>query len=322
MNAASRAGGGELNLGTLFVSALELYGRTLNMWDVGISVRGELGGYYTKESRGWVDKKSPFLLSVESPIDTTQDVGRGAWGIQKARRAFAAAHCSLSRAVRAWGAHTVGSHSLQDPAAAAASSGSGREAGGAPSSSSSSSSSLPTPSAAGVGGQRVSAFGQVVSSSAPRSLLGCVIRVDDLLRLRKEELVSQMEEAKGAAEEGGGSEGRAGKESGGAEGGGSSRAADGASASASPAAATEEEVPGVAAQEVGSAPAGPPPPSEQPPGGDAERVRAAAYSRLNALAGEGTDGEVILRHKRLLSDILTRKQRGIPAVIAAPNGWY
>jgi hypothetical protein len=38
--------------------------------------------------------------------------------------------------------------------------------------------------------------------------------------------------------------------------------------------------------------------------------------------GAGGGGEVQLRHKRLLSDILTRKQRGVPAVIAAPDGWY
>ena len=281
---SARHGGAELNLGALLLSALELYGRTLNLWDVGISVRGELGGFYTKASRRWADGKSPSALSVESPVDPTQDVGRGAWGIQKCRRALAAAHCSLSRAVRAWGSHSA------------------CKAGGA--------------------------YGPVVAAQAPVSLLGAVIRVDDLLRVRAAELAGQKEEAEGEVGGGGGGgvgagagaaggkrqkrEGEGeGEDEGEGEGGSSAGSGEGAEAS------------GLGEGAGGDVEASTlPSPVEAPEALSAEGIRAAAFQRLELLAGGGTGAEVQLRHKRLLSDILTRKQRGVPVVQAAPEGWY
>ena len=49
--------------------------------------------------------------------------------------------------------------------------------------------------------------------------------------------------------------------------------------------------------------------------GDHRLLKAAALAHLDGLAGQdGGGGGVVLRHKSLLADILTRKARGVPAV--------
>ena len=91
-----------MNLGSLLISCLELYGHNLNYVTTGISVRGGGGPgcYYSKNRRGWMDFGRPFLLSMENPCDPGTDVGRNSWNIVRVRRAFAHAHSQLSRAIR------------------------------------------------------------------------------------------------------------------------------------------------------------------------------------------------------------------------------
>ncbi|KAI6008653.1 hypothetical protein EDC04DRAFT_2548257, partial [Pisolithus marmoratus] len=78
------------NLGVLVMEFFELYGQRLNYEEVGISVR-EGGVYFSKRQRGWCDSVKSNLLSVEDPIDPTNDISRGSFGIAKVRQAFAGA---------------------------------------------------------------------------------------------------------------------------------------------------------------------------------------------------------------------------------------
>jgi non-canonical poly(A) RNA polymerase PAPD5/7 len=79
------------NLGSLLVDFFEFYGADLNYLTTGISVRND-GFYFAKGER---DKKSmfwqpgrPFSLAIENPLDTTMDVGAGAYRIQMIQRVF------------------------------------------------------------------------------------------------------------------------------------------------------------------------------------------------------------------------------------------
>ncbi|KAI6139581.1 hypothetical protein BKA82DRAFT_4223326 [Pisolithus tinctorius] len=69
----------------------ELFGRYFNYEEVGISVRNG-GGYFSKRQRGWYDSVKSNLLSVEDPIDPTNDISKGSYGIAKVRQTFAGAH--------------------------------------------------------------------------------------------------------------------------------------------------------------------------------------------------------------------------------------
>ena len=108
-SSASGSGGGvtqlnDLNLGMLLVAFLELYGFNLNYATTGISVRGEFGGYLRKPAvvDGEVNK-----LFIESPLDTSVDVGRNSFNMSFVRRAFAAAHTGVASAMREWRAYTA-----------------------------------------------------------------------------------------------------------------------------------------------------------------------------------------------------------------------
>lgn len=56
------------NLGVLVIEFFELYGCYFNYKEVGISLR-DGGSYYNKSQRGWLDYRSPGLLSIEDPGD-------------------------------------------------------------------------------------------------------------------------------------------------------------------------------------------------------------------------------------------------------------
>jgi len=73
----------------------EMYGYRLNYNEVGVRVSRD-GGFYRKRSRGWVVKERPYLLSVESPIDPSVDVGANTYNIRSVRRAFGHSYCALA----------------------------------------------------------------------------------------------------------------------------------------------------------------------------------------------------------------------------------
>lgn len=85
----------ECNLGVLLVDFLELYGRSLNVKDVGISCRNG-GRFFKKKSKGFLDSKRPYLLSVEDPQTPTSDIGKNSFNFQKVRFAFVLAHRLLT----------------------------------------------------------------------------------------------------------------------------------------------------------------------------------------------------------------------------------
>jgi non-canonical poly(A) RNA polymerase PAPD5/7 len=108
-----------LNLGSLLVSFLELYGYNLNMTTTGISVRGASGGYFSKAERRWFNPQRPSLLAMENPCDPETDAGKNSWGMDRVRRAFRHAHTNLSQTLRAWaqGGHGASSKGKGAPLA-------------------------------------------------------------------------------------------------------------------------------------------------------------------------------------------------------------
>ncbi|CAM6061151.1 unnamed protein product [Sphagnum tenellum] len=85
----------ESNLGILLVDFFDLYGRSLNMKDVGVSCR--IGGsFFSKKNRGFIDMKRPFSLCVEDPQAPENDIGKNSFAIQKVRSAFVLAHSLLT----------------------------------------------------------------------------------------------------------------------------------------------------------------------------------------------------------------------------------
>lgn len=102
----------EQNLGTLVMEFFELYGLYFNYQEVGISLR-DGGSYYNKTHRGWLDYRSPGLLSIEDPGDPCKhvtsciasilnvlsianDISKGTYGIAKVRATLAGAHGILT----------------------------------------------------------------------------------------------------------------------------------------------------------------------------------------------------------------------------------
>ena len=88
----------QANLGAMLLEFLELYGVDFNYCTTGISVR--YGGYYFP--KGASDKaatfasEGKFLVAVEHPLETTLDVGRGAFRMLSLQRAFEAAFRTLT----------------------------------------------------------------------------------------------------------------------------------------------------------------------------------------------------------------------------------
>ncbi|KAF4576374.1 hypothetical protein EYR36_001028 [Pleurotus pulmonarius] len=78
------------NLGVLVVEFFELYGCYFYYEEVGISVR-EGGSYYSKMRRGWLDYYNKGLLSIEDPVDPTNDISKGSFSFQKVKTTMAGA---------------------------------------------------------------------------------------------------------------------------------------------------------------------------------------------------------------------------------------
>ncbi|KAE9386395.1 hypothetical protein BT96DRAFT_1086021 [Gymnopus androsaceus JB14] len=91
------------NLGVLLIEFFELYGSYFNYENVGISVR-DGGTYFNKRQRGWYnDNNSNYKgrggvsnLSIEDPIDISNDISSGSYGFAKVRATFAGAHQILT----------------------------------------------------------------------------------------------------------------------------------------------------------------------------------------------------------------------------------
>lgn len=86
------------NLGVLLLELLLLYGKQFNYDNVGITVRSS-GGYFSKARSGWKNEGRPFLLSIEDPLDTTNDVSRSSFNILAVRQTFSGAYDVLSSAL-------------------------------------------------------------------------------------------------------------------------------------------------------------------------------------------------------------------------------
>ncbi|KAJ8517208.1 hypothetical protein ONZ45_g5584 [Pleurotus djamor] len=83
------------NMGVLVVEFFELYGCYFNYDEVGISVR-EGGMYFRKKQRGWLDYYNQGLLSIEDPVDPTNDISKGSFAFQKVKTTMAGAFGILS----------------------------------------------------------------------------------------------------------------------------------------------------------------------------------------------------------------------------------
>lgn len=86
------------NLGSLLLEFLELYGNDFNYYTTGITVRHD-GFYFSKGSRerksNFYNENRPFLLAMENPLDTNNDVGTNSFRIQTVQRSFGHAHKTL-----------------------------------------------------------------------------------------------------------------------------------------------------------------------------------------------------------------------------------
>ncbi|EGG09918.1 uncharacterized protein MELLADRAFT_115680 [Melampsora larici-populina 98AG31] len=78
------------NLGVLLLEFFELYGKHYNFDETGISVR-QGGSYFSKIKRGWQRERQPFLLSIEDPADSTNDISGGSHNILGVRSVFSGA---------------------------------------------------------------------------------------------------------------------------------------------------------------------------------------------------------------------------------------
>ncbi|KAJ8424987.1 hypothetical protein Cgig2_027996 [Carnegiea gigantea] len=68
----------EQNVGILLVKFFEFYAHKLNTWDVGISCCGR-GTFFLKSSKGFQIKGRPFLISIEDPQTSENDIGKNSF---------------------------------------------------------------------------------------------------------------------------------------------------------------------------------------------------------------------------------------------------
>ena len=83
------------SLGIMLLEFLELFGKSLNYERVGISVRGQ-GSFFPKASRGWLDGRRPWTLSIENPENPTVDIGKNSFQIRFVRQAMEHSYHLLS----------------------------------------------------------------------------------------------------------------------------------------------------------------------------------------------------------------------------------
>ncbi|KAJ7766625.1 hypothetical protein B0H16DRAFT_1661318 [Mycena metata] len=94
----------DANLGVLVVEFFELYGRSFNYEEVGISLR-DGGSYFGKRQRGWGwheqwgGAKRGGLLSIEDPGDPSNDISSGSYNFQNVRRNLGGAYEILTATI-------------------------------------------------------------------------------------------------------------------------------------------------------------------------------------------------------------------------------
>ena len=94
--------GREHNLGQLLYNFFDLYGRKLNVSEIGVSCGGGKAGgahFFSKRARNWFQEKRPNLISLEDPQDAENDVGKNSYNFSQLRIAFEYAHQLLTAAL-------------------------------------------------------------------------------------------------------------------------------------------------------------------------------------------------------------------------------
>ncbi|KAF6264754.1 hypothetical protein COO60DRAFT_19013 [Scenedesmus sp. NREL 46B-D3] len=87
MGGADAAGALEANLGLLLVDFMRLFGRALNMSEVGVTC-ADGGCFYSKAARGFLHPTRDHLLSVQDPLDAANDTAANSWNIKTVRQVF------------------------------------------------------------------------------------------------------------------------------------------------------------------------------------------------------------------------------------------
>jgi len=77
-------------LGTLLIDFFELYGRKLNAEEIGISCGDKTGSnrFFIKSEKNFYDERRPFLLSIQDPQDSENDLGRNSYAWRSVKAAF------------------------------------------------------------------------------------------------------------------------------------------------------------------------------------------------------------------------------------------
>ncbi|KAJ1766814.1 hypothetical protein IW140_005139 [Coemansia sp. RSA 1813] len=89
------------NLGILLIEFFELYGKRFNYDNVCISVL-ENGRYLDKRRKGFFNMGQSYLLSIEDPCDTSNDVSKGTYGILRIKQTFGGAYDLINNAIFAY----------------------------------------------------------------------------------------------------------------------------------------------------------------------------------------------------------------------------
>ncbi|KAJ2498617.1 hypothetical protein GGH96_004173 [Coemansia sp. RSA 1972] len=103
MHPRIRSGGldASKNLGVLLIEFFELYGKRFNYDTVCVSVR-ENGCYLNKRNKTFFSPTQPYLLAIEDPCDTSNDVTKGTYGISRIKQTFSGAYDLFNNAIFAY----------------------------------------------------------------------------------------------------------------------------------------------------------------------------------------------------------------------------
>ncbi|EXB51373.1 PAP-associated domain-containing protein 5 [Morus notabilis] len=85
----------EGNLGVILVNFFDFYGRKLNTSDVGVSCNGG-GTFFSKISKGFATPGRPFLISIQDPQASENDIGKNSFNYFQIRSAFSMAFTTLT----------------------------------------------------------------------------------------------------------------------------------------------------------------------------------------------------------------------------------